>query len=294
MNITKWLEKNTSSLRGRTVALTGSTGGLGRELSRYILSLGADLILLDRNKFKQAALIDELSQRYPTASVRGLNLDLEDMESVRACIDALLDIGIDMFIHNAGAYSIPRHKTPEGFDNVFAINFLSPYYMIRKLLPMLDKRCGRVVVVGSIAHDYSKIDTEDVDFSHRTRASLVYGNAKRYLMYSLYPLFEDGRAALAVTHPGITFTNITAHYPKLVFALIKHPMKLIFMKPRKAALSILRGLFDKTESFTWIGPRCFNVWGIPKKSGLKSASPVEREKIAEIADKLYRKIDILP
>ena len=91
MNITKWLKKNTSSLRGRTVALTGSTGGLGRELSHYIISLGADLILLDRNKCKQAALIDELSQRYPTASVRGLTLDLEDMESVRACTDALLD-----------------------------------------------------------------------------------------------------------------------------------------------------------------------------------------------------------
>ena len=36
MNTRKWLEKNTSSLAGRCVAITGSTGGLGRELCGYL------------------------------------------------------------------------------------------------------------------------------------------------------------------------------------------------------------------------------------------------------------------
>ncbi len=287
MKTSAWLEKNTSSLRGRTVALSGSTGGIGRELCRYLAALGASLVLLDRNKHRQSALIAELGQSYPHVSVRGLPLDLSDMDSVRSCTSALLDVGIDVLILNAGAYSIPREKTREGFDNVFAINFLSPYYMIRELLPALNMRGGRVVAVGSIAHNYSSLDESDVDFSTRTRASLVYGNAKRFLMYSLYPLFEGGRATLSVTHPGITFTNITAHYPKLVFALIKHPMKVIFMKPRRAALSVLRGVFEPTESFSWIGPRYFGIWGLPKKRELKTARENERTRIAKIADKLY-------
>ncbi len=293
MNIIGWLEKNTSSLAGRTVAITGSTGGLGHELARYLARLGASIILLDRNAVKQSALISELKQLYPAVSIRQITLDLEDMESVRSCADALLDIGIDVFIHNAGAYSIPRHKTREGYDNVYAINFLSPYYIIRKILPMLDSRGGRVVVVGSIAHNYSKIDPEDIDFSTRSRASLVYGNAKRYLMYSLYPLFEGKRASLAVTHPGITFTNITAHYPKLVFALIKHPMKVIFMKPKAAALSVLSGVFTPTESFTWIGPRFFNIWGAPEKRALDTADDGERERIAATAERLFSELSRL-
>lgn len=293
MSIDKWIKKNTASLLGKTVAITGSTGGLGRELVFHLASLGASLILLDRNKGRQSVLISDVSAKYPTADIRTLTVDLEDMVSVRSAVSELISIGIDAFIHNAGAYSIPRHKTKEGYDNVFAINFLSPYYMIRKLLPMLEARSGRVVVVGSIAHSYSHIDESDIDFSTRTRASLVYGNAKRYLMYSLYPLFEKSRVQLAITHPGITFTNITAHYPKLIYALIKHPMKIIFMKPVRASLSILRGMFVNTESYSWIGPRCFNIWGLPKKKTLASAKSAEREKIRNIADRLYAELDKL-
>ena len=114
------------------------------------------------------------------------------------------------------------------------------------LLPVLRERGGRVVAVGSIAHNYSETDPADVDFSSRTRASRVYGNAKRYLMFSLYGLFEnESNVSLAVCHPGITFTNITAHYPKAVFAIIKNPMKVIFMKPERACLSIVRGVFEE-------------------------------------------------
>ena len=108
-------------------------------------------------------------------------------------------------------------------------------------------------------------------------------------MFSLYGLFRDTNA-LAVTHPGITFTNITAHYPKIIFALIKHPMKIIFMKPKKAALSILRGLFDSTSENEWIGPRLFGVWGMPKKKGLKTCKKDEAERICRVADGVYERL----
>ena len=71
-------------------------------------------------------------------------------------------------------------------------------------------------------------------------------------------------------------------------------MKLIFMKPRRAALSILLGMFTSTESYTWIGPRIFDVWGLPKKKALKTAGEAERIKIREIAEELYMKLDALP
>ena len=290
MRINKWLKRNTSSLVGKRVAITGSTGGLGRELCRYLLSLGSSLVLIDRNKVKQCSLAFDLKALYPNADIILLSADLEDISSVKAVTRTLIEIGIDVFIHNAGAYSIPRCKTSLGFDNVFQINFVSPYYMIRELLPYLNYKDGRVIVVGSIAHNYSKTDKNDVDFSTRKKASLVYGNAKRYLMYSLYPLFDNTPALLAVTHPGITFTGITAHYPKLIFAIIKHPMKVIFMKPRRAALSILRGLFESTDKNEWIGPRILGIWGLPKKSVLKTCDESEAARIAAQADEIYRSV----
>ena len=292
MNYTKWLDKNAQSLAGKKVAITGSTGGLGKEICRFILTLGGKLVLVDRNRARSEKNREELVSEFPDASVELVRADLSEISSVKSAVEELKGMEIDVFLHNAGAYSIPRYDTDSGYENVFTINFISPYYMIRELLPNLRDRGGRVLVVGSIAHNYSVIDEDDVDFATRKQASKVYGNAKRYLMFSLYELFKaENTVKLSVTHPGITFTNITSHYPKLIFAIIKYPMKVIFMKPKKAALSIVKGLFDTTEYHTWIGPRIFGIWGLPDKKKLSTCPPTESAKIHFIADTIYKNLN---
>jgi NAD(P)-dependent dehydrogenase (short-subunit alcohol dehydrogenase family) len=285
--IEKWLGRNTSSLVGKTVAVTGTTGGIGRELCRELAGLGASLILMDRCAARSEAFRDELTRVFGV-SVKCIGVELENIDSVRAACEGLRDEPVDVFIHNAGAYSIPRHKCTTGLDNVYQINFASPYYIIRELWPQLRRRQGRVVVVGSIAHNYSRADFEDIDFSTRRAASKVYGNAKRYLMFSLYELFAaETDVSLAVTHPGITLTNITAHYPKVIFAVIKHPMKIIFMCPGKACLSILNGVFEACGYHEWIGPRVLDVWGLPRRKRLRTCPSDESRRIGEVAEEIY-------
>lgn len=287
--IHRWIAQNTASLSGKTVAVTGSTGGLGRELCRMLLPLGASLILVDRNFERSDAFRKELCTEFPTASVRCVTADMENIESVRAAAEILSREPLDVLILNAGAYSIPRHKCGTGFDNVFEINFVSPYCLTRTLLPTLSERGGKAVAVGSIAHNYGKADRNDVDFSTRKKASQVYGNAKRYLMVSLYELFkEESSASLAVVHPGISLTGITAHYPKIIFAIIKHPMKVVFMKPRKACLSIVRGIFEPCGAYEWIGPRILDVWGFPKKKPLRTVDAEEAVFIGETAERIFQ------
>ena len=285
MSVSKWINKNTVSLCGKTVAISGSTGGLGRELCVHLAALGASLILLDRNMAKSHALADELRARFPELSVSHIKVDMESINEVKEAAATLKEQTVDYLILNAGAYSIPRHRCESGFDNVFQINFVSPYYLARALLRDIRARGGRVVAVGSIAHGYSKTDPDDVDFSTRKKASLVYGNAKRYLMFSLLSL--DG---VTIAHPGITFTGITSHYPRLIFALIKHPMKLIFMKPRKACLSVIRGLFEDCGENEWIGPAIFGIWGYPKKQKLRRLSGDETEYVCRTAQRIYEEI----
>ena len=45
MNYKKWFQENTFSLKGKKIALTGSTGGLGNETAKHLAFLGADLVL---------------------------------------------------------------------------------------------------------------------------------------------------------------------------------------------------------------------------------------------------------
>lgn len=285
----QWIEKNFTSLNGKTVAISGATGGIGTCLCDYLAYLGADIICLDRNADKSNNLILNLKSKYPNLNAIHISVDLEDFVRVKEVKNQLKDCEIDYLILNAGAYKIPRHKCNTGYDNVFQINFISPYYLASELAPFIRRKGGRVVAVSSIAHNYSKINPDDIDFSNCKASSKVYGNAKRFLTYSLFELFKSDKT-LSIVHPGITFTNITNHYPKLIFSLIKYPMKIIFMKPKKAALCVLYGLFYGCKHSEWIGPKYFNIWGLPKIKKINTATQDEiiniRNKTNEIIGKL--------
>ena len=280
-----WIEQNMPLMENKTVAISGATGGIGQELCRHLASLGAHLLLLDRNSERSNAWIEKLKIEYPSLVAKHLRLDLADFDTVRSVTQELLVCPPDYLIFNAGAYHVPRYTTSIRHDNVFQINFLAPYYMARTLLPVMKERGGRIVAVGSIAHNYSKIDLSDIEFLTRTQSSKVYGNAKRFLMFSLFGLNESD--TITVAHPGITLTNITAHYPKLIYALIKHPMKVIFMSPRRASLSILAAMAQDAKKNEWFGPSFFDVWGLPKKKMLKTCSQDEANEICQEANKMF-------
>ncbi len=289
MGIKKWLTKNCASLKGKTVAITGSTGGLGKELCQYLCELGADLVMINRNLQRSNELKAELQEKYDS-NISVVVCDFSSLDSVKSAAKVLKELPIDIFISNAGAYSIKREIGTDGICNIFKINFLSPYYLIKKLLPILRERKGRVVAVSSIAHIYSKTDPSNIDFKDKKSDALCYGNSKRYLMFSLYKLFQNETdISLSIVHPGITFTNITAHYPPIVFKIIKHPMKIIFMKPKKAALSVLKGVFEKTEQKQWIGPWLFDIWGMPTFKKVNTCTNEEQDRIFNIAEELYKK-----
>ncbi len=276
---------------GKTAVITGATGGLGQILCRRLAEQGYALILMDRNPQKAAMLDVKLKKEFPDLSLRHEIVDLECLDSVRAVCDRLEAMPIDVLIHNAGAYAIPRHACDTGYDTVFQINFVSPYYITRRLLPLLRQRSGHVVAVGSIAHRYSRTDPNDIDFSGRPAAAKAYGNAKRYLMFSLYELFrEETAVTLSVVHPGVTFTNITAHYPPWLFAIIKYPMKVIFPPPKRAVNSLVRGVAEPCGYGEWIGPWLFDVWGAPKKSRLHGVTAEERQRIGETARAIWEHI----
>ena len=83
MTVNGWIKKHTDSLSGKTVAISGSTGGLGKALCEHLARLGAErLILLDRNAGKAETLKSVLQAQYPALQVCIILTDLADMQSV--------------------------------------------------------------------------------------------------------------------------------------------------------------------------------------------------------------------
>ena len=292
MTIKKWLTKNTESLKNKRVVITGATGGLGKQICSYFASLGADLTLACRNKSLAEKLKTALKEEYADIKIEIVELDLAHLESVNRCINNLKSYnGIDILVNNAGVYNVPLKKLDSGYNNIFQINFVYTYYLTKQLLPELEKKQNSTVItLGSVAHNYSNLDITDIDFSNRKKPSKIYGNSKRFLMFSLYELFKSTSVNLAIVHPGVTLTNMTNHYPKAINWLVKIGIKLFFPSPKKAALSIINGATKQTNYHEWIGPKIFNVWGFPKRSKLKTCSAEESKKIYELSENIFAKL----
>ena len=286
-----WILSKCSSLEGKTAAVTGATGGLGREICRGILMLKGNLLLLNRSESKTKALKQELLREFPRGEIAFFPLDLENMDSVNAACEYLSTHTPDILLHNAGIYDVPRHLCSTGLDNIFQVNFASPYYMTRQLLPALRQARSHVAVVGSIAHTYSLSDPEDPDFHTRQQCHLAYGNSKRYLMYAFSALFQDETSvSFSIGHPGITLTNISNHYPAWLFPLIRPFLKCFFMKPETAARGILYALSHDLPNLSWAGPEYFHIWGSPGVKFLSTCSPEERQRIFKTAEAIYEKL----
>ena len=293
MKIQNWIDKNCKRLDGKTVCITGSTGGLAQEFTIKLASLGANLIFANRNKQKSEKQKQDILSKFPNTKIQILVVDMFDINSVKLFVRKLKQLSVDIIIINSAVYNVPRATSTSGFDNVFQINFVSPYFIIKQMMPTLQKvKDSKVIIIGSIAYNYSKVDFSDIQRLKTKKPSIIYGNSKRFLMFALCKLFENTSVNLSIVHPGITLTNMTNHYPKFVNWFVKIGIKILFSPPKKACLSVLAGTSQSTKFNEWIGPSKFNIWGFPKKQKLNTCSSAEATKIFNTAEKIYKDISL--
>ena len=292
MKTQKWINHNCSRLDGKTICITGSTGGLASKFTLQLASLGASLILANRDKEKSIKQKQTILKKYQNIKIEIMTVDMFDMNSVKLFVCKLKMKNIDILILNSAVYFVPRQTSSYGYDNVFQINFVSPYYIAKQMIPVLRKvKSSKVIVISSIAHNYSKVDFDDIQKLKTNKSNIIYGNSKRLLMFSMQKLFENSHVGLAIVHPGITLTNMTNHYPKAINWLVKIGIKTFFPSPEKACLSVLYGIYNNTQTNEWIGPARKNIWGYPKIQKINTCLDEEQLKIFKYAETIYKKVN---
>lgn len=264
MKIEKYL-KDYSELKNKTVLITGAAGGIGSEVAKHFAYIGAKLIFANRNIEKAEKLANEIKQTQPETEITILPLDLCSTESVSNFLTEVQNFHVDIFIHNAGIYNVPRQTTSLGFDNVYQTNCLMPYLICKKLMPWFKQNDTKVIYMGSIAYNYSKINPTNVQFLNNKKVNKIYGNSKRIAMCALLELFKfNPDVSFSIAHPGLTLTQMTNHYPKGFNWLVKVALKMVCPPPKNAGLSLIYACTHDTNNNQWIGPCVFNIWGKPK------------------------------
>lgn len=154
--------------------VTGSTSGIGREISAMLYSFGMTVVLASRNGDKCQRTMEELQREYPSSKGRleaGL-LDTGDLTSVAAFAAdfASKHESLHLLILNAGIHYVSSHLTPDGLpamttplplvspqqhDLAFATNYLGHFLLTKLLLPSSLSKAGpgaRVLSVSSTYH----------------------------------------------------------------------------------------------------------------------------------------------
>jgi NAD(P)-dependent dehydrogenase (short-subunit alcohol dehydrogenase family) len=147
-------------LKGKVIAITGTSSGIGIETARALSKTGATLFLTARDlKKAHDALVDILDS--PGAHITLIEMDNASLESVRVAASSILTKSnhqVNILINNAGVMAIPTLQlTADGYEMQFAVNHLSHFLLFQLLKPALlssttPEMHSRVVNVSSSGH----------------------------------------------------------------------------------------------------------------------------------------------
>jgi NAD(P)-dependent dehydrogenase (short-subunit alcohol dehydrogenase family) len=139
--------------KGRSVAITGGSRGLGLVIARLLADEGARLALLARDKAELNRAKTELIGR--GADILIIPCDVRNQEEAQDAIEQIVDRygGIDVLINNAGVIQVGPidHMTLEDFENALAVHTWGPLYTMLAAIPHMRRQGGgRIVNISSI------------------------------------------------------------------------------------------------------------------------------------------------
>jgi NAD(P)-dependent dehydrogenase (short-subunit alcohol dehydrogenase family) len=203
---------------GRLAVVTGANSGTGKEATARLAAAGARVVMAVRTPAKGEQARTEILARHPDAQLEVRRVDLADLASVRELAEGLTADGrpLDLLVNNAGVMTPPkRMSTADGFELQLGSNFLGPFALTVRLLPLLlAARSPRVATMSSIMASLGRIAFHDLQWERRRYiATFSYSQSKLADLLMSQHLArlatERGWSLLSTAaHPGYTRTNL--------------------------------------------------------------------------------------
>jgi retinol dehydrogenase 14 len=230
-------------MAGKTVLVTGASGGIGRATALGLAVRGAHLVITGRDRRRIGDAAVEI-RAAGGGQVDVFVADLSAQSEVRRLADEVRSVRrIDVLVNNVGGFWNTRHVTADGLERTFALNHLAPFLLTNLLLDRLKHDApARVVTVSSNAHNMGRIDFDDLQGEHSYSGARAYNQSKLanvLFSYELARKLQHTAVTANALHPGVVRTAFGAEDPgraqRLLVPLLRPLMKL---PARGAATSI--------------------------------------------------------
>ena len=231
--------------------ITGADGGMGTEITRAVASAGYRVVMacydLKRAQTKREMLIKETGN--PDIEIEFI--DLASLKTVADFAGRMQERGerVSLLMNNAGTMETRRVITEDGLERTVSVNYVGPYLLTRKLLPLMGEG-SRVVNMVSCTYAIGKLDFPDF-FRKGKKGSFwripIYSNTKLALTLFTIDLsrrVKERGIVVNASDPGIVSTDIITMHAWF------DPLTDIFFRPfirtpRQGAATAISLLLDE-------------------------------------------------
>lgn len=239
------------NMEKKLAVITGADGGMGTEITRAVARAGYRVIMACYDSAKAEAKRRMLAENTGNTDIEVRGIDLASLASVAAFADRLLQEGtpLALLMNNAGTMETGRHITEDGLERTVSVNYVGPYLLTRKLLPLMGEG-SRVVNMVSCTYAIGRLDFPDFFLQGKKGAFWripIYSNTKLALTLFTIELarrVKERGIVVNAADPGIVSTNIiTMHmwFDPLTDILFRPFIRT----PRQGAATAVSLLLDK-------------------------------------------------
>jgi NAD(P)-dependent dehydrogenase (short-subunit alcohol dehydrogenase family) len=198
-------------LHETTILITGATDGLGRGVAQRLAADGATLLLHGRDPDRLATTAREIREATGNDRLTAHRADLASLDEVRALADDVerSTPALHVLINNAGIGSgrpdkTTRQESRDGHELRLAVNYLAPFLLTQRLLPLLRRSApARIVHVASLGQ--APVDFDDVMLQRAYSGGRAYTQSKLAQITSGFELADRlpaGEVTVNSLHPA--------------------------------------------------------------------------------------------
>jgi len=137
------------SFKNKNVLITGATGGIGNELVKKFITLGANVLATGTKSEK----LDTIKKKYPDIRIK--KFDISEHPRIEEFIDnVVLELGgLDVLVNNAGINmdNLSIRMKDEEWIKVINVNLSSTFLLSKhSIRKMLKSKFGRIVNITSV------------------------------------------------------------------------------------------------------------------------------------------------
>ena len=238
-------------MKQKLAVITGADGGMGMEITRAVAAAGYKVIMACRDPEIAEEKRQLIMRETGNIALEIVPVNLASLSSTASFANELLQRGevITLLMNNAGTMETRRCITEDGLERTVSVNYVAPYLLTRKLLPLMGEG-SRIVNMVSCTYAIGKLDFPDFFLRGKKGAFWripIYSNTKLALTLftiALSKKVKEKGIIVNAADPGIVSTKI------ITMHMCFDPLTDLFFRPfirtpRQGAATAISLLLDE-------------------------------------------------